>query len=382
MFPHPPLPRPKEGEAKRSTTGSFPLPGTSRSVYRVLLTGIPREVDLEEFYAHLRVHLPPRALPSLVNALLLRVPAAGDGDDHPRLPASSSASRKRGRAVGSRRSTGAAFVDFSSKAAAEGALSGGVFIAGAALRWRPLGTVVEGCEGGRGAFVAAEEAGRRAYVALAGGKIRGNESETENFRQGGHVMETRGVAAEEVEVELRLVADRPLARFYPLNGDGGGRLFHDLERALRQVAMGALCSLRRISDTEVHITVDRETAHYFIEKEATKSRSAKLCSVVTTSAVNSSKNDADREDHRPGDDSTTSEGSEPHASHAKNEEAVVWWELRRARPSLDLGSVLSNGNLSLASKSEVLASMARLMERTSGKFGAIRDAYGNLLFPN
>ncbi|CCW69424.1 unnamed protein product [Phytomonas sp. Hart1] len=378
-----------------------------------MLTGIPREVEPEEFYAYLRSHLTHHALPALVNALLLRIPAE-EGKE------------------GGGRSTGAALVDFSSKAAAEAAMTGhvnssttnsgvisgggggGVYVAGVKLRWQPLGAVIAG-EGSWAAAmlpdaIAAEQEGRRAYTAIEGDEKvakkcqtsvderrrtrkrvkEGDESNSSPMKlcksEGGvqreYTLPLTGNSREEVVV--RLVADRSLSKLYPFNRDGEVHLFSDIERELRRMIMGVLFSLQRISDTEVHINIDRETANYLQEKEETKRGSARLCSVVTTSTVNSLNHDTFRENYRLSEDYPSPDGLKHRAglSTKQEEVVVVYWEVRHARPSLDIAAMLSNGNLSLASKSETLAAMARLMERTSGKFGAIRDTYGNLLFPN
>lgn len=365
-----------------------------RPAYRVLLTGVPRGVGAEELYAHLRAHLTHRALPGLVNALLLRVP--GEGGVGP--------------------SASSAFVDFASKAAAEAAMAGrplsravpstpaggqAVDLAGARLRWQPLGPVVAG-EGSLAAVmgpaaVAAEEEGRRAYAVFEGasngggrGAREAGESNATALRlprceggeRKGDTPPPRGDTSD--EVAMRLVADRPLSQLYSFNHDGEVCLFNDIERALRKEGMGLLCSLQRISDTEVHITVDRETADYLREREGAQRGSVRLCSAVRTSTLNSTCDDLFCENPRPSENCPISEGLSQHAGLAKRngELTDVHWEVRRARLSFDIAVMLSNRNLSLASKSEVLAAMARLMERSSGKFGAIRDAYGNLLFPS
>lgn len=338
---------------------TVPRAGTpSGTPYRTLLTGIPLTMCLETFYDHLRVWTLTDALHEdtdiLYNALLLST--------SPQVSAHMTAALSTGTSssfppAATAVNVGAAVVDFVSKEAADRAMRAAPkLLATSEVTWHHVGSVIA-AEGSTaaGRRTAAREArveGRRAYATTAKHVKKAIQARYAGRRSHppaaiflpspqsrdlerpfvGGALPTQSSATDEVTISL--TASNP-SHGIPTTCATTGDTFDAFSQALRRQGLGPLHGMQCLAPQEVHLLVNWHTA-------------AAL--------------------HQVGELTTTTADS-----------PIRWIIHHEPRPIVPLEEALSVGNLQLSSKADVLSAVAGMMARTSGRYGALRDAYGNLL---
>ncbi|EAN77264.1 uncharacterized protein TEOVI_000155200 [Trypanosoma equiperdum] len=334
---------------------------------RLLATNIPLHITAEEFYDYVRAHSSGDAV---VNALLITRP----GDNGAAAPGIRKGPAKRKRAAENPFvSSGAALIDYETKAAADAARRVDFLVGDTVVMLNVVGSVA--VSGQR----ECEKEGRKAYEQLRCG-IR-----DDNFDSaGGRKRPPPNVEAAVHEMEVRLVgipthlygnflggigeivrkegprgeeevggSDPSVARFgSAVVLRSVADLFFDVALAIRHLTMGEMLSLRRVCDDEALITVPRAVGIRLLELAS--------------------------EGH--GLQVTVAVGEEEQNGWKVTEQSqCVSYYLSVHKPRAQV--MVDGENLQLVKKHEVLRSMANMMEHTNAKVAGFVDPFGNVLIP-